>query len=80
VNLVVLVALVLGFAAFVTAHIALAARLCLRRPRWRGPLALFVPPLAPYWGAAERMTLTSITWIGSLVVYVVALIAATLTR
>lgn len=79
-NLVVLVALVLAFASFVTAHVALAARLSLRRPRWRGPLAFVVPPLAPYWGAAERMTLTSITWVGSLVVYVIALIAAVLTR
>lgn len=79
-NLVVLVALVGAFAAFVTAHVALAARLCLRRPRWRGPVAFFVPPLAPYWGAAERMTLTSMIWVGALVLYVIALIAANLVK
>lgn len=80
VTLLVLITLVGAFALFVTAHVALAARLCLRRPRWRGPVAFFVPPLAPYWGAAERMTATSMTWVGSLVVYVVALIAANLVR
>ncbi len=43
--------LVLSFAAWVTTHVALAARLALRsQPRWRGLVALVVPPLAPMYG------------------------------
>ena len=39
--------LVLAFATWVTVHVALSARLMLRsQPRWRGLLALVVPPLA----------------------------------
>jgi hypothetical protein len=75
-ELAVLLLLIFSFALLVTAHVALAVGLALRRPRWRGLLALVVPPLAPYWGMEERMRLRSLLWVGSLAVYLVARVAA----
>ena len=70
-------ALVLGFATLVTAHVALVARLVLReRPRWRGLVALVVPPLAVLWGFRAGWRRTATVWLVAVVVWVVALIAA----
>lgn len=70
-------ALLVGFAALVTAHVALAARLVLRgRPRWRGLVALVVPPLGVIWALRAGWYRLAATWIGAVLVYVVALIAA----
>jgi hypothetical protein len=76
VDSVVFGALVLAFALLVTTHLALAARLLARRPRWRGVAALVLPPLAPYWGAEAGMSRLALLWVLSLCVYVVARIAA----
>jgi hypothetical protein len=76
VDVVIFATLVLSFALLATSHIALAAGLLFRQPRWRGPVALLVAPLAPYWGVAERMYVRSATWLVALVVYVVTLLAA----
>jgi hypothetical protein len=73
---VLMTALVLLFAAFATAHVAIAFGLTLRQPRWRGPVVLFVAPLAPYWGLKAGLRLRSWLWIGSLVGYAVALTLA----
>jgi hypothetical protein len=73
VELVLIILLVGSFALFVTSHVALSFGLTLRRPRWRGPCALLVPPLAPYWGFEERMRVRSLLWLGALALYVVAL-------
>lgn len=75
---VVLVALVVSFAALVTAHVALAFGLTLAQPRWRGPLALLVPPLAPYWGMEAGMKRRAGIWVAALSVYVLARIMADL--
>lgn len=77
-DIIVIVALALSFAVLVTAHVALAVGLTLRHPRWRGPLALVVPPLAPYWGFEERMRLRTALWVGAVCVYAVARILAAL--
>ena len=74
----VLIALVVSFAALLTAHVALAFGLTLERPRWRGPLALVVPPLAPYWGMEVGMKRRSGIWVTALLVYVLARIVAEL--
>jgi hypothetical protein len=79
VSALALTALVAAFALFVTAHVGIVMKLLFRHPRWRAALALVIPPLAPYWGASERMTGWSLVWVGSLVAYVIALIATTLT-
>jgi hypothetical protein len=76
VDLVLFAALILAFALLVTMHLALAFRLVLRRPRWRGVVALVLPPLAPYWGAEAGMARMALVWVVALCIYVVARIAA----
>ncbi len=73
---VVLTVLVLAFATLVTTHLALAAGLTRRHPRWRGPVALVVVPLAPWWGAHDRMLVRSVLWIAAAAVYVACLVLA----
>jgi hypothetical protein len=69
--------LVLAFALLVTAHVAIIAGLARReRPRSRALLALIVVPLAPYWGARDRMFARVIAWCLGAVAYVAAWIAA----
>jgi len=71
-DLVVSASIILAFATLVTAHVALAAGLVARRPWWRGPVALVVAPLAPYWGFRERMRARAAVWGAAFVVYIVA--------
>jgi hypothetical protein len=78
VDSVVLIALVLSFAALVTAHVALAFGLSLAPPRWRGPVAFVVPPLAPYWGMEAGMKRRAAIWVSALVVYALSRILAEL--
>jgi hypothetical protein len=74
---IVLAILLLAFATLITVHIGVASRLVLRaRPRWRGVLALVVPPLAPIWAFREGWRRSAILWIAAVVVYLVARIAA----
>jgi hypothetical protein len=68
--------LILSLAALVTAHVTLAAGLLLRGPWWRGVVALLAPPLAPFWGLEAGLRWRAGIWIGALVVYVIARIAA----
>lgn len=69
----VLGAVILGFATLVTVHVFIAARLFLRaRPRWRGLVALVVPPLAPIWGYREGWRVASTLWLVAVLVYLVA--------
>jgi hypothetical protein len=76
-DIAALATLVLAFATWVTVHVALAGRLALRsRPRWRGLLALIVPPLAPMYGFRDGYRRSSTVWLVALVVYVVALLIA----
>lgn len=72
-----LAGLVLGLATLVTVHVALAGRIFLRqRPRWRGLLALIVPPLAVIWGFRAGYRRASVLWLVAVVVYVIALIVS----
>ena len=75
-DIVVLAALVLGFASLVTLHVTLAVRLFARSPRWRGPVALLVPPLGLLWAYRAGWTRSAALWVIALLVYIVALIAA----
>jgi hypothetical protein len=76
VDRVVLGALVISFACWVTAHVALSFGLTLAHPRWRGPVALVVPPLAPYWGMEAGMKRRAGLWVTALLVYALARIVA----
>jgi hypothetical protein len=74
---IVLATLVLSFATLVTVHVALAGRLVLRgRPRWRGVVALVLPPLAPIYGFREGLRRTSTLWLASVIAYAIALLVA----
>jgi hypothetical protein len=66
-------AAVVAFAlvGFLGAHLALLVFLFSRSPRYRGLVALAVPPLAAYWGwRGERRTRVYL-WLASLAVYTV---------
>jgi hypothetical protein len=74
---IVLLALLLAFATFVTVHVAIGVRLLLRKEdRWRGALACVVPPLAPLWALQRGWRRSAVLWLSSVIVYAVALIAA----
>ena len=63
-------ALLVAFATFVTAHVALVLGLLARTPRWRGLVALPVVPLAPYWGARAGMYARVAVWGISALAYI----------
>jgi hypothetical protein len=73
---IVVAVLVGAFATLVTAHLTTVARLGARRPRWRAPLALVLPPLAPYWAARAGLRAEAALWAASAAVYAVALVLA----
>lgn len=78
-DIVVFIALVVGFATFVTVHIALLVVLTFaHRPRWRGPVALLLPPLAAMWGWQVGRKKTTVLWVAALLVYAVAMVIAQL--
>ncbi len=77
VDVVLVILLVVGFAAFVTLHVALSGVLFfLEKPRWKGLVALVVPPLAPLWGFRAGRTRVSIAWLSVLGMYVIARVVA----
>lgn len=74
---VAVIALLLAFATFVTTHIAIAVRLTwIGRPRWRGPVALVVAPLAPIWALRAGWRRSAAIWVGSLAIYAITLVLA----
>ena len=75
-DLAIVITLVGAFGLLVSVHVALAAGLIARKPRWRGPVALLVPPLAPYWGLGAGMRARSVLWLLALALYAIARIAA----
>ena len=45
-DMVVVGSIIIAFALFVTAHVAITYGLAFRPPRWRAPVAFLVAPLA----------------------------------
>ena len=77
-DIIVLATLIVAFAVLITVHVAISARLFFRaRPRWRGVVALLVPPLAPIWAFREGYRRSAIAWIAAVVAYVIGRIIAT---
>ncbi|APR83305.1 Hypothetical protein A7982_08654 [Minicystis rosea] len=75
---IITITLVLSLATLITTHVGLSARLILReRPRWRGLIALVVPPLAVIWALRAGWRGIASVWLGAVGIYVVALLAAT---
>ena len=68
-DLLVFVATVVLFAALVTIHVMLAIGLSRRVPRWRGPVAFVVAPLAPWWAWREKMRAGVVLWVVAAVAY-----------
>ena len=68
--------LLVGFASLVTAHVALVVSLCLHRPRWRGLVALIVPPAGVIWALKARWWGLAAVWMVSLVLYLSALVGS----
>ena len=77
-ELAIMLTLVSSFAILCSAHVALALGLTWKKPRWRGPVALLLPPLAPYWGYGAKMHLRAVLWVAAFCVYVLALVMATI--
>jgi len=69
-------ALVLAFALLVTSHVTLVFGLASRHPRKRALLALFVVPLAPYWGMRTGMRARAGVWLTSAITYAALLVVA----
>lgn len=74
--MVIVGTLVIAFALFITAHVAITYGLVFRKPRWRAPAALLIAPLAPYWAWREHMRIRAGIWCAALVLYAVATIVA----
>ena len=73
----VLAALLVSFATLLTTHVVIAVRLTLRaRPRYRGVVALLVPPLAPWWAYQEHWGRLVLLWVGAVAVYLVTRVLA----
>jgi hypothetical protein len=68
--------LLVAFATLATMHVTLAVGLLRRSPWWRGPVALLVPPLAPWWGWQAKMRLRSTLWVLAAAIYLAALVEA----
>lgn len=75
-DMIVVGTLVLAFALFVTAHVAITWGLAFRTPRWRAPVAFVAAPLAPFWAWRERMRIRACVWLAALILYVIATIIA----
>ncbi len=67
-----------AFGLLLVAHVTLVIGLVRREPRWRGLVALLVPPLAPYWGYEAQLSKRVTLWVVSLTVYLASVTAAAL--
>jgi hypothetical protein len=69
-------ALALGLATLITVHVSLVWRFFRQRPRWRGLVALVVPPLAVIWAFRAGWKASAALWLGAVGVYLAALIVS----
>lgn len=63
-------------AAWVTSHLSIAFGLTARPPRWRGAVAVVVPPLAVLWAYREGLLIRATINVVSVLVYFVSLLLA----
>ncbi len=64
------VALLASFGIWGAAHLMLSWSLVRSPPRWRGPVAFVVMPLAPYWGARAGSRLLAAVWVVALTLWI----------
>jgi hypothetical protein len=53
-------------------HVQLALMVVRQGPRWRGAVALIVPPLAPYWAARSGRWVWAAAWLVAFFTWTVA--------
>jgi hypothetical protein len=76
-DLALLALLLLSFATLLTVHVVICVRLLFAKDRrWRGIVALLVPPLAPWWSREEAWRTSTRLWLGAVVVYALARVGA----
>lgn len=63
-------------AAWVTSYLTIAFGLTARPPRWRGAVAIVVPPLGLLWAFREGLTFRAVVNVASATVYFLALMLA----
>lgn len=73
---VIMSALIVSFANFVTIHVLSCASFVGRAPLWQAGLALFVPPLAPVIAARLKSTQLAVGWTVAALLYAVCLVRA----
>lgn len=73
---VIVLALSLSLATFLTSYVATAYGLLYHHPRWRAAVALAFPPMGVVWGHGAGMRLRPRAMVVSAVVYVVARLIA----
>jgi hypothetical protein len=72
----IVITLVVAFALFVTAHVAVTYGLATREPRWRAAVGFFFAPLGVYWAWRGQMRVRAGAAAGALVLYVIAIMVA----
>jgi hypothetical protein len=73
-----LVVLLLSTAAasWVVSQLMIAFGLTARPPRWRGAVAVVLPPLGLYWAFRERLRIRAVVNVVAAITYFVALLLA----
>ena len=61
-----------GLAAVVTAHLSTVYGLLFRPPRWRAPIAFFLPLLSPYFAFREKLRVRGGAFLVGALVYIIA--------
>jgi hypothetical protein len=62
--------------AWVTTYFAIAFGLTARPPRWRGAVAIAVPPLGLFWAFRERLFFRAVVNVVAAALYLTALLLA----
>jgi hypothetical protein len=76
VRIVIPYVLLLALVAHIGAHVAIVVELARKKQWTRAALALFVSPLAPYFGWREGLKRRVFVWAGALLVYAVTVAIA----
>jgi hypothetical protein len=73
---IITAAVLIGFAALVTAHVAIVYGLLGARRLGLAVATLVVPPLAPWVAVRDGMSVRAAVWLGAAVIYAVGLVFA----
>jgi hypothetical protein len=58
--------LIVTLAVCVAVHVSIAAKLTGMAPRWRGVVALLIPPLSPFWAWRSGLRARAVVWVVAL--------------